>query len=319
MYFEADMASVESEYSVLLPRLNELERQVQSVLSLYTSGKDFLLAQRVKSLSSVSDKIETGRYASLNAFDDLVAFTIIINTRAQQTDVLRFLKKTFDVVEVRGDSTLADERVFDFDAVRVYARLRVSDPTSVFAKMTFEIQIRTLLQHAWSKITHPLVYKPENIDPKKIRLAAEILAAIEGLDRNLSTFATSAKLVKRVKRRRTEDLNRVISLIDDLVERGIIPSELRPSNGRRFAENVLRLIDLRRVKLHDVLAVLKKFFEGQAAAFPYSATLHQLALIALKRADMLAPHRNKTFYYVTPELVSLFPDAATLEPRFRLS
>jgi ppGpp synthetase/RelA/SpoT-type nucleotidyltranferase len=311
------MVVIENMYNSLVPILTELERQVANVLGLHAQRHGFLLSHRVKAIESVLDKIETGRYRSLSDFDDLVAFSIIIDTRSQHKETLGFLKRAFAVIEVRGKSTLSDERMFDFDATRVYARLVLSDPSSPIAGITFEVQIRTLLQHAWSKITHPLVYKARQVDSRGIRLAAEILANMEGIDRSLSTFATVARGVKRVTRLRSTQLNAIVAMIDDLVEDGTIPSEVRPNNGRRFGENLLSMIDLRKNKFEDAMEVIKAFYKSQGSAFPRSVTLNQVALIALKRAGMLAPPaRNRPrYYYITQAMISLYPDAASIMPQ----
>jgi putative GTP pyrophosphokinase len=52
-------------------------------------------------------------------------------------------------------------------------------PTSIFC----EVQIRTLLQHAYSELTHDTIYKPKTkADPKTHRLVARSMALIETTD-----------------------------------------------------------------------------------------------------------------------------------------
>jgi ppGpp synthetase/RelA/SpoT-type nucleotidyltranferase len=310
------MITVNITYASLQPKLIELERQVREIVGTFVAANNFLLSSRIKTLESIVDKIETGRFKSLSAFDDLVAFTIIIDTRSQHAEVLAYLKKTFLVQEIRGRSSLADERMFDFDATRVYARLSFSGVESPLSKILFEIQIRTLLQHAWSKITHPLVYKPLQIDVQKNRLAAELLANIEGIDRTLSTFSTVSRGVKRVDKNFSKELNTIIEMIDGLVENGVIPAELRPSNGRRFAENLRSMIDLHNHKFSDAIETIKQFYTEQGESFPRSITLNQLALVALQKASMLQKKpRRPRYYYITQEMISLFPDTRDLTPQ----
>jgi ppGpp synthetase/RelA/SpoT-type nucleotidyltranferase len=310
------MISLSTSYNSLRPTLIALERQVRDVLGTFTASNNFLLSSRVKTVEAILDKIETGRFGSLSAFDDLVAFTIIIDTRRQHAETLSFLKKTFIIQEIRGKSTLPDERIFDFDATRVYARLGFSGIESPLSKVVFEVQIRTLLQHAWSKITHPLVYKSTHVDARKIRLAAELLANIEGIDRSLSTFSTVSRGVKIVERRASRELNSIIEMVDDLVKNGTIPPELRPNNGRRFAENLRGMMDLQNHQFIDAIQTVKQFYTDQKASFPRSLTLNQLALVALREASMLQRrHRQPRYYYVTEELISLFPRTRDLTPQ----
>ena len=303
-------------YASLRPTLIELERQVREIIGTFVANNNFLLSSRIKTLEAIVDKIETGRFASLSAFDDLIAFTIIIDTRSQHAEALAFVRKTFLIQEIRGRSTLPDERMFDFDATRVYARLSFSGAESPLSEILFEVQIRTLLQHAWSKITHPLVYKPRQVDVRKIRLAAELLANIEGIDRSLSTFSTVSRGVKRVDKSLSNELNAIVEMIDELVENGVIPRELRPSNGRRFAENLRGMIDLHSHKFANAIGTVKEFYTAQGENFPRSITLNQLALVALRRASMLQKRpRRPRYYYITEEMISLFPDTRDLAPQ----
>lgn len=173
-----------------------------------------------------------------------------------------------------------------------------------------------MLQHAWSKITHPLVYKPRRVDARKIRLAAELLANLEGIDCSLSTFGTVSGGVKRVDRCSSSELNTIVLTIDDLVRSGTIPPELRPRNGRRFAENFRSMIDLQNNKFNIAIETVRRFYVEQGQNFPRSVTLNQLALVALRRASMLQKKRREPrYYYVTQEMISLFPDTKDLSPQ----
>jgi hypothetical protein len=106
-------------------------------------------------------------------------------------------------------------------------------------------------------------------------------------------------------------------MMDRLVLDNVIPPELRPQNGRRFAENLRSIINLDKYKLADAIDVVRRFYLAQANDFPRSVTLHQLAIVALKRASMLRVKRsqNKKHYYITDGMISLFPDAKELLPR----
>lgn len=213
-------------------------------------------------------------------------------------------------------STLSDERLFDFDATRVYATLGLSEVSSPLNEIVFEVQIRTLLQHAWSRITHPLVCKAAKLDPKRLRLAAEVLANLEGLDRDLSTFSTTSRSVKTVRRERSTQLNAIISMMDDAIHEGIVPSVLRPKNGRRYAESVLSAMDLQNAKFSKALRVVRDFYTAQGSVFPLSVSLQQLAMVALHRAKSLnsGSKGRPRYHYVTPELVSLFPECKSIAP-----
>ena len=79
--------------------------------------------------------------------------------------------------------------VFRFDATRCYCRIRHAEPEPELEprafEITFEIQIKTAFEHAWSVVTHDLVYKTDDISWTKRRLAAQLKAMVEQIDEAL--------------------------------------------------------------------------------------------------------------------------------------
>ena len=70
-----------------------------------------------------------------------------------------------------------------------------------------EIQIRTLLQHAYAELTHDIVYKPKTrAEPKVLRSVAKSMALIETTD---DIFKEVTMSVKREE-------NQVVSFLDGL-------------------------------------------------------------------------------------------------------
>lgn len=299
--------------------ITEVQKQAHAALATYCAGRGFLLVNRTKDFASIQDKMETGRYKSFSALDDLVAFSVIIDTLGQESEVRRFLRKAFRVHSIRSGGTLQDERAFDFDCTRIYCRL--TDDARLYdhqvREMLFEVQIRTLLQHAWSKITHPHVYKSRTYDAKAGRLAAELMAQLEATDRSFARFRTSSKSVKQVIRRDVQRASEITEMIDGLVSAGVIPSELRPQNGRRLGENIYQSIRDRAKNFDRAKTTIEAFLTAQRETFPMSVTLFQLAAVALHNAEILdrGSAGRPRQYYVTDELISLFPAAQTIPNR----
>jgi ppGpp synthetase/RelA/SpoT-type nucleotidyltranferase len=302
--------------------LQTVETSSRAILDDFCKRRSFLLAGRAKTMDSLRDKLETGRYADLDSIDDAIAFSVVIDTIAQENDVRKFLKRSFHVISVKAGTTLQDERTFDFDCTRIYCRLedKLGLGTGI-DKITIEIQIRTILQHAWSKITHPQVYKANVFDPRAGRLAAELMAQLESIDRSFSHFRTSSRSVKVVNRRDMIGSSSVTAMIDQLISDGVIPAEMRPTNGRRLGENIYSAI--RRDKRHQYakhIKTIQEFMEAQKCKFPRSVSLFQLTIVALHDANALehgSPDKPRR-YYVTDELISLFPSAAAIPNRVKI-
>lgn len=79
-----------------------------------------------------------------------------------------------------------DPNVFDYQSTHYLVRSiedRVIDGVNVPAETTCEIQIRTLLQHAYAELVHDNVYKPEGHVPVEAkRLIARCMALMETTD-----------------------------------------------------------------------------------------------------------------------------------------
>lgn len=312
------MPSVEQIYNHQLKYYTALRDNVSGTISLFCNNNNFLFSGRVKSCDSLRDKLETGRFKSFSDIDDIVAFSIIVDTSDQTRNVAEFIKGTFEVVESRTGGTIRDERVFDFDCARYYCQ--ISDPDGVrkpLSEIVFEIQVRTILQHAWSKVTHRHVYKPERFDYRSSRLASETMAHIESIDRTFTNFSEIAKNVKRVTRKGMAKRLEVVRVIDKLIDDGIVPKEIRPQNGRRFGDNVYEAIVDPDKNFDAAMAVIKQFLSSESGRMPRSVTLFQLITVALYKEHLLSFESNgrDRYYHITPELVGLFPDVAKIENR----
>jgi hypothetical protein len=65
-------------YNDLLPILDSVEKRVANSLSIYSRERLIPFISRTKTIESVAEKIETGRYASFADLDDLVAVTLVV-------------------------------------------------------------------------------------------------------------------------------------------------------------------------------------------------------------------------------------------------
>ena len=180
-------ASVLQKHKYMRPYLDTLEQHVRDVVAGYCDRKGYAYAGRAKSSESLAEKIETGRFAKWSDLDDLFACTIVIPALTDEPEVLEFLKGAFMEARLRRrGSTRKDPAVFRFDTTRFIGRLRPSDidRNPVLTATSFEVQVRTAFEHAWSVTTHALTYKADQVDWRHQRLAAQLRSAIEQLDQS---------------------------------------------------------------------------------------------------------------------------------------
>jgi ppGpp synthetase/RelA/SpoT-type nucleotidyltranferase len=271
---------------------------------------------RLKTVESVGEKIEMGRYSSFSEIDDLVAFTLVIPNPRLEAETLDFCQKVFDVARVRGKKdTRKPPEFFRFDSTRVIARLRPPADlgpriaVSVFDYL-FEIQIRTAFEHAWSVATHDLVYKGSTIDWRRIRLAAQLKATSEGLDAAIGAFDHLAQAVEESPWENLRGKILVSEFAEDLFVQAKLPSTLRPASMSRFAENLCELVrDIHpKQDLQDCLRVIKEEIERlRTASVPASLSLYQLFFGILCKRGMIGKVKNIPCH-ITFELAAVYPE-----------
>ncbi|MDM8515911.1 hypothetical protein QUF76_06905 [Desulfobacterales bacterium HSG16] len=325
------LKTVQQKYLEDEPHIRILGKKINDTLIPFCEKNHFAYTYRYKEVESLAEKLETGRYSSWNAIDDLFAATIIIPNLNQEATVVGFLDNVFDIDAVkRRGSTFKAPEVFRFDATRVIARLKpYDDEKQRIHELKFEIQIRTAFEHAWSAATHSLTYKSDEINWKAIRLSSQIKAAVEQLDMLISGFSEIDKHITAHKWPEIEYKVQILDFIIKYLNEGKIPDELRPKNLTRFAENMLALLksskswpkNRRQISgfLKNVFETLSKGIDSyDCLTFPRSVSLLQFCFGILINNDKLQLPLNGYTPLITEEFEMLFPKIKRVKKRFFL-
>jgi putative GTP pyrophosphokinase len=163
---------------------------------------------RVKDLKSLESKINRPNksYTSLDQITDICGIRIITYFSEEVDLAAKVVEKEF-VIDAKNSS---DKRIFTdpdrFGYVSLHyvislnpARLALAEYHR-FEKFKVEVQIRTVIQHAWAEIEHDLGYKSELAIPKAVKrkfsqLAAMLEVADEGFTSIKQTLAQYEKEV----------------------------------------------------------------------------------------------------------------------------
>ncbi|MER9445862.1 hypothetical protein NKI79_32075 [Mesorhizobium sp. M0340] len=144
---------------------------------------------RVKATNSAYKKYMSkyvGRSPPLMNFDDLVAARIIVFFTSDISVVRSALLEHFDRVERTEKKPEFDDQ-FGYESehlVFVVPPHLKPDTPDEFCPSTFEIQLRTILMHAYAEPQHDILYKSSGEIPKTIRRRlAWIAASCWGADR----------------------------------------------------------------------------------------------------------------------------------------
>lgn len=238
-------AEVRDAYIAVEPTLRALQEYLRAALRPWCDRRGFAFLDRIKTVESLAEKLESGRYARWSDLDDLYAATIVVPTAKREEDVLAFLTVLAVEDELRRrNSTRKPPDVFRFDTTRFIGRLNPPEELGLPAninRIKFEVQIPTVFEHAWAVATHDLVYKGDAVTWNNLRLAAQLKAAVEQIDLLIATFEMTAEAIGPSEHGETDAKARAVSVLKGLVESGGLPIELAPASWRRLADNVFAL------------------------------------------------------------------------------
>ena len=199
------------------------------------------------------------------------------------------------------------------------------DPHPALASLSFEIQIRSAFEHAWSVSMHGVAYKTNEVDWKRKRLSAQIKAAVEQLDQLIVSFESAASPIVESPWPETELLKRISDVFSQLGDARKIPGESIPNSWSRFSENLFQLLRASKSwprnpakwSTHvDACLTLIEQRIGTIADFPRSVSLFQLVFAILLDGKAIEPDLDGFVPMITSELEDLFPSVATCTSRF---
>lgn len=324
------------QYEQSLKLVENAGLRVKDTLVAFCEQQGYLFEGRVKSLESVAEKVESGRYRSWFDIDDLYAASIIIPLPSDEPSVLGFLNDTFTRVRLtkRGQVKKPPD-TFRFDSSRFIGRLRAPDgfdagPEASIYKVQFEIQVKTVFEYAWSKTTHALAYKSQDVSWERLRLAAQLKASVELLDALVLRFDTAVQFVEKGSSFDLQDKKKIYLFFSEKAKAGSIPSEVCPKDWSRFVDNVYRICQFlegvpptgrgnaRLTQIDKALQIiLQELSSLNPLTFPRSISLFQFVLGTLIQSEewKVIPESPGYFLPVTTELMTIFPKTQSLVQR----
>lgn len=179
-------------------------RQIQ-VHSVQARAKDPSSFGKKAAKPSKNDPSRPMYLKPLEEITDQAAIRIITFFPRAIQEIDQMLKEEFSVIEHfdKGESLIDEER-FGYQSVHYLVtlnRIRISLPEyKQFETAKVEIQVRTILQHAWAEIEHDIQYKSSSTIPRNIKRRFMSLAGlleiadrefqeIQDADRKLTTQA----------------------------------------------------------------------------------------------------------------------------------
>lgn len=163
---------------------------------------------RTKSDDSILQKAFYRGKNYLDPYEDITdkVGVRLVTLTVDQVHLLKEIVEALDQFENSRDRDFEEERlnhptIFAYQSVHYILRPKCSidvEGLTIPAGLPCELQLRTVLQHAYSELTHDTIYKPRTYAKPEIhRLAARSMALIETTDaifcEALSLFAQSSR------------------------------------------------------------------------------------------------------------------------------
>jgi len=175
------------------------------------------VSARAKALDSMRLKLRRKCYSDPDAqVQDKIGVRVITYYAEDVDRVAEVLKSEFEIDPKNSEDkrTVLEEDVFGYRSVHLIARLkgsRLRSPEySMLRDRWLEIQVRSLLEHAWAEIEHEVKYKPRIDYPAGVRRRfARIAGVLEMLDTEFQELRREREtLIDNYRRRylrRTDD------------------------------------------------------------------------------------------------------------------
>ena len=172
---------IESEFRAKRPVYEAFASRLKSLIVdilTYNQISFHIVEARAKTESSFSEKIRRhGKSYSdpINQVKDLCGCRIILYYIDDVQLVRDIIESEFDVIEIESmhQSHELDADRFGYLSLHMIVKLKADRyklrEWGVFSELCVEIQIRTVIQHAWSAVSHAMQYKQETSVPSKLR------------------------------------------------------------------------------------------------------------------------------------------------------
>lgn len=237
---------ITQKFAMKKPYVDYVARYVKSTVLAFCERNGFAYSSRIKSIESLMEKIESGRFQKWSEMDDIVGCSIIVPGRREEPNVLKFLDSTFQKFRVNSRAkTKLDPSIFRFDSTRFIGTIKATPLSGMSEEVLgirFEVQVRTAFEHAWAVTTHSLAYKAQTIDWRNLRLAAQMKASVEQLDNLVEGYQQSKKIIPEQKWPEVESKKGIEKFFREQISKGLIPSEIAPHNWSKFCEDVLEVL-----------------------------------------------------------------------------
>lgn len=180
-----NLNEVSEQFSKVKHKYDTLGINLAQALELFLNENDLKVlsvSNRTKDKDSFVEKIDRKNYE--NPFDDIediCGIRIICYYQSDVDKIAAIISKEFEVLENQDKEQLLEADQFGYRSTHFIVKIKkewLKAPNyRNLENLKAEIQIRTVLMHAWAEIEHKLAYKKKAHIPDKFRRTFYILSA----------------------------------------------------------------------------------------------------------------------------------------------
>ena len=284
-----------AQYKELLPEYNRLAAEVPARLKQFFDEAGLIVATvecRVKTEESLAGKLRLkgGKYSSILDITDIVGMRVITFYIDDVDKVASVLERHFDI---DWENSVDKRKLHETDSFG-YLSLHYICRAPENDKIRFEVQMRTVLQHAWANMNHDTGYKSGVEIPREyIRNMNRLAGMLELADEQFSRIRTELTDYRRRVQALVASGNLDEVPLDGDSFRSYL--DLKPFaqlNGRIAALNQAEIHDVPLMPylavfkglgcktLGDVSRMLREYAEGAYQIACYQISLTDLDIVA---------------------------------------
>lgn len=193
------------------------------------------IINRVKEKDSLGEKIDSkNKYKSLDEITDIVGCRIITYFEDDVEKIVNLISEEFaiDIENSIDKKKMLDPEKFGYISYHIVCSINTQRGKLIeytnYKTIKFEIQIRTILQHAWAEIEHNIGYKTEVQVPSEFR----------------RKFSRLAGMLEIVDDEFTRLKNGIEDYVQELSEKGLNNTDINSESMKIFIEKSRDIDDI---------------------------------------------------------------------------
>ena len=233
---------------------SEIEHQIKRILQTNEITSN-AITSRLKSRESLAEKIDRkqGKYTHISDITDIVGVRIITYYSEDVDKIAEIIEREFDVDtenSIDKRESLEPDR-FGYCSVHYVVKMSpnrlVLPEYKAFEGMKCEIQIRSVLQHAWAEIEHDIGYKSEITVPKEMRRSfSRIAGLLEIADKEFNQIRQELAEYKNNVQTQIQDEDFLNRELDAIILQVMIKSNEKILSINAYISNLIKqpLVDV---------------------------------------------------------------------------